>query len=204
MTEPATRRNRTYAPRMAPEQRRAQLLDAALRIIVEQGIHKVSMDAVARSAGVTRPVVYSQFTDTDDLLRSSLEREEQLARQQLSDIVPLRPTGDPAADVLRYLAGFLRAVTEAPDRWRAAFVLVDSATPYFRRRMEHWRRELVTALEDFVRAATTDLDVAMTARAIDALVWNAGRLTLAEPGEFPPARVIAYYTDLVRTHFDRR
>ncbi|RJO69325.1 TetR/AcrR family transcriptional regulator [Nocardia panacis] len=186
---------------MAPEDRRAQLLDAVLRIVVEQGIHKVSMDSVARAAGVTRPVVYTHFTDTDDLLRSSLDREEDLARQQLSPILPLRPSGDPVADVLRYLSGFLQAVGAAPDRWRAAFALVDSETPYFRRRLERWRREFITAFADFLRATidTRAIDIPMTARTLDTLVWNAGRLTLAEPTEFPPSRILAHHAALIRT-----
>lgn len=35
----------------APEERREQLLDAVLRVIVSQAVHKVSMDSVAKEAG---------------------------------------------------------------------------------------------------------------------------------------------------------
>src|SRR6516165_2141773 len=75
MTETAARRNRPYAPRLVPEQRREQLLDLVLEIVDSDGVAGVSMDAVARRAGVTRPVVYSHFTDTNHMLRSSLDRE---------------------------------------------------------------------------------------------------------------------------------
>src|SRR5690242_13726806 len=57
----AARGRRRYAPRMAPEQRREQLLDAALSVILEQGYSGVSIEAIARAAGVTRPVIYDHF-----------------------------------------------------------------------------------------------------------------------------------------------
>jgi len=58
MPEATARRNRPYAPRLLPEQRREQLLDVVLDVIDTDGVASVSMDAVARRAGVTRPVVY--------------------------------------------------------------------------------------------------------------------------------------------------
>ena len=50
-----TKRRRRYAPRMAPEQRREQLIDAALDVILERGYGGVSIEAIAREAGITRP-----------------------------------------------------------------------------------------------------------------------------------------------------
>ena len=38
-----------------------QLLDAALEVIARDGYAGVSIDAIAREAGVTRPVVYGVF-----------------------------------------------------------------------------------------------------------------------------------------------
>src|SRR3954470_17983713 len=46
--------------------RRAQLLDAAVRAIRRDG-PRVSMDAIAAEAGVTKPIVYRHFGDRDGL-----------------------------------------------------------------------------------------------------------------------------------------
>src|SRR5438309_6882950 len=46
---PARRR---YAPRMPPAQRREQLIDAALGVILDHGYGGVSIEAIARTAGV--------------------------------------------------------------------------------------------------------------------------------------------------------
>ena len=61
--ETAAKPRRPYAPRMAPEQRREQVLDAALRVILELGYSGVSIEAIAREAGVTRPVIYDHFAN---------------------------------------------------------------------------------------------------------------------------------------------
>lgn len=207
MTETVARRNRPYAPRMAPDERREHLLDAALQIIVRDGIHKVSIDSVAKEAGVTRPVVYTHFDDANALLRASLDREERAVLAQLADIAPTPGIGDPAEAALAFLDGFLRAVLAAPDRWRAVFALVDSSTPAYRKRVERGRQLLISLFEELVRWAASDgldpeTDVAMLARALYALVWDAGRTVLAEPGAFPPDRIMKFARQVVRRFFE--
>ncbi|KZM68199.1 TetR/AcrR family transcriptional regulator [Nocardia terpenica] len=188
---------------MDPEQRREQLLDAVLRIIVTQGVHKVSIDAVAREAAVSRPVVYRLFDDSDHLLRASLDREEAAGLAQMAEVVPRPGTGDPAQAASDGLGRFLAAVQSAPDRWRAAFALVDSSTPTFRRRIETGRQAFIAALTTFVRTATPPgrldaIDIELTARALYALYWDSGRLILTEPDTFSTERVIRFADNIIR------
>ncbi|WP_067834704.1 TetR/AcrR family transcriptional regulator [Nocardia lijiangensis] len=198
----AERRKGAYAPRMAPEQRREQLLDAVLRVIVEQGIHKVSIDTVAKEAGVSRPVIYGLFEDSDHLLRASLDREETAALAQMAEAVPLASAGDPIQAMADSLENFLAAVQAAPDRWRAVFLIADASTPAFRRRIERGRQAFIAALASFVRAALpperlSTVDVELTARTMYALFWEAGRLVLADPETFPPQRIRDYANGLI-------
>lgn len=198
----AERRNRAYAPRMAPEQRREQLLDAVLRVIVEQGVHKVSIDTVAKQAGVSRPVIYGLFDDSEQLLRASLDREETAALAQMAAAVPLASVGDPIQAMSDSLEHFLAAVQSAPDRWRAIFLIADASTPLFRRRLERGRQAFLSALAAFVRAAAPperlpQIDVELTARTLYAAFWEAGRLTLAEPEAFPPQRIRDFAATLI-------
>ncbi|MFD0364088.1 TetR/AcrR family transcriptional regulator [Nocardia sp. GCM10030253] len=198
----AERRNRTYAPRMAPEQRREQLLDAVLHVIVKHGIHKVSIDTVAKEAGVSRPVVYGLFDDSDQLLRASLDREETAALSQMAKAVPLATTGDPIRAMSDSLEHFLAAIQSSPDRWRAIFLIADASTPAFRRRLERGRQAFIAALATFVRAATPPerlpaVDVELTARTMYSLFWEAGRLVLADPETFPPQRIRDYADTLI-------
>lgn len=203
VTGTEVRRNRPYAPRMAPDERREQLLDAVLQVVVDQGVHKVTMDSVARQAGVTRPVVYGLFEDANHLLRASLEREEQAALAQLAHVMPTADVADPRTAVIATLEGFTSAVSDNPDRWRAIFTLVDSSTPVFRARLERAQRAFVATLEQLCRAAVrdADTDVEVLARMLYHLLWGAGRLVVAEPERFTPERITAFADSFIRTHF---
>ncbi|CAM3729903.1 TetR/AcrR family transcriptional regulator [Smaragdicoccus niigatensis] len=192
------RKARPYAPRKSPEERREQLLDAALRVTVRDGIHKVSMDTVSKEAGVTRPVIYGVFTDTNDLLSAFLAREETAVIAQMSPILPTVGDEDPGAAVLIFLERFLMAVQEAPARWRAVFALVDSTAAAFRERVERGRRVLISVLEDLLRIEDPDEDTELYARAILALMWDAGRTVLAEPDQFPPERITTFARKLLQ------
>ena len=194
---------------MAPAERREQLLDTGLRIIIEQGVHMVSIDAVARKAGVSRPVVYGHFDDSDQLLRALLDREESAALAQMAAVVPRPRSADPADALSASLAKFLDVVTNSPERWRAVFTLVDSSTPAFRRRLESGRTAYIAALASFVRSSTAredrePVDVEMTARTVFALVWDAGRLVLDDPENFPPARIARVYDSVFRSLLERQ
>ncbi|WP_299329469.1 TetR/AcrR family transcriptional regulator [Parasphingopyxis sp.] len=61
--------------RMAPEDRRSLILDAAARIVVDEGVSAASMDRVAREAQVSKPLVYNYFDNRANLLSTLLIRE---------------------------------------------------------------------------------------------------------------------------------
>jgi AcrR family transcriptional regulator len=52
---------RPYAARLSPQDRRKQLLDAALRIIIRDGYGAVSIETIAREVDVSRPAIYGVF-----------------------------------------------------------------------------------------------------------------------------------------------
>src|SRR5437764_3238066 len=104
---------------MPSEQRREQLLDAALEVILAEGYAGVSIEAVARAAGVTRPVIYDHFPNLDKLLQALIEREETYALAQLAEVVPeVPPNGRPADVFAGSVRRFLDAVASRPHTWR--------------------------------------------------------------------------------------
>ena len=58
--------------RLSPEERRMQLLDSAKAIILAKGLSSFTMDALAREAGVSNPLVYKYFGDKDGLIDAVL------------------------------------------------------------------------------------------------------------------------------------
>lgn len=58
--------------RLAPEERRAQLLKCALSVFAEQGIARATHSHVAERAGVSVSAVHSYFRTRDDLVTATL------------------------------------------------------------------------------------------------------------------------------------
>ncbi len=75
------------ARRMTPKDRRAQILDAAVKLIVSTGHSGVSLEQVAAAASISKPLIYKYFPRRDDLLKALLEREfADLSGRGLNDV----------------------------------------------------------------------------------------------------------------------
>ncbi|MGH3646380.1 MAG: TetR/AcrR family transcriptional regulator [Micromonosporaceae bacterium] len=114
-------RQRSRAPHLGPERRRPQVLDAALAIAVEQGAAAVTIGAVARRMGVTRPVVYACFADRVELIAALLEREEERLLGGALDALPRGRADAPEAVFVQGFQQLLATVAAHPDSWRIAF-----------------------------------------------------------------------------------
>ncbi len=78
---------RVRARRTPPAQRRHLLLDAAEQLLADGGFDALRMEALAQAGGVTRPVVYDQFTDRDGLVVALLERHAERVRAHVAAAV---------------------------------------------------------------------------------------------------------------------
>ena len=85
--------------RLARAQRREDLLDATVRLILSDGIEAVSMETVADRAGVSRPLVYKHFASKHELLIGVYRRE--------------------ALTIYDEVAADVRAATNLPGMYRA-------------------------------------------------------------------------------------
>jgi AcrR family transcriptional regulator len=73
---------------MAPDDRRAQILDAAVALILKNGNAGCSLEQVAAAAGISKPLIYKYFARREDLLKALLEREFADLRGRGLDDVP--------------------------------------------------------------------------------------------------------------------
>ena len=204
MAEATVRRNRPYAPRLTPEQRREQLLDVVLDVIDTDGVGAVSMDAVARRAGVTRPVVYNHFTDSNDMLRASLDRESKHALAQLIEAIPARGDDDLGAAFHRFFEVHLHAVTDAPQRWRSIFLIAPSVTPALHKRVTRLRAGIAHELEATLRHSCRNADPELLANHLLAALWESGRLLLVSPTDFTHERLLRSLDSLFAAIADYR
>lgn len=184
MPAPVTQRTRMHAG-----ERREQLLDVTKAIVGEHGFHAVSIEAVARRAGITRPVVYGHFHDLAGLLVAMLERETERALAQLVATLPAHAAGDRRATLLTALEGYLQAVRADPVTWRLVLMPPEGAPELLRERIRSGRDAVVAVLAGVVDAGDSP-DPALTARVLSALADEAARLLLTDPREYPIERLL--------------
>lgn len=167
--------------------RREHLLDAAKAVVAEADLHAVSIEAVARRAGITRPIVYRHFDDLPALLDALVERETARALAQLVGFMPSHLGDDPRESLLTALRAYLRAVESDPVTWRLVLVPPEGAPVLLRERIAAGRAAVVKQLAS---AAAGSPDPELTARALSAVADEAARLLLGDPRRYPPERIL--------------
>ncbi|MFE1883596.1 TetR/AcrR family transcriptional regulator [Streptomyces diastatochromogenes] len=195
-SEDRPRKRRPYAPRVPLAQRRAQLLDAALAVIVSDGYDRVSIDAIAKRADVARSVVYGAFENLDALLSALLDRQQARAFARLLETIP--GTGDlrdPAAFVSETVHRMSAMLHEDPDTWRLILLPPGNMPTVVRDRIEADRERFRLRVEQWISLVLAnrsgpELDPQVLAHALVACAEHFGRLALTEPGKFDPPRLI--------------
>ncbi|GAB3128691.1 TetR/AcrR family transcriptional regulator [Tsukamurella serpentis] len=108
-------------PRRDAARNRELLLEATQRLIAERGVDAVSMDAVARAAGVGKGTVFRRFGSRAGLLQALLDADETRLQQRfMFGPPPLGPGGDPVERLIRYGAARLQMIVRHGDLLRGA------------------------------------------------------------------------------------
>jgi AcrR family transcriptional regulator len=112
------------------EKTAAALLDAAERIVAEQGIDALSLREVARDAGTTTRAIYSLFGSKDGLLGALGVRAFNLLQREIEAL----PSSDqPSDDLIEVALIYRRFALEHPALFSIAFHRADPAIwPRFR------------------------------------------------------------------------
>lgn len=189
-------RSVTPSSRMSGAQRREQLLDVTKAIAVDRGFYAVSIEAVAREAGITRPVVYGHFQDLNGLLEALVEREAARALHQLTAILPVEPPpGDRRELLLAALEAYLRAAQSDPGTWRLVLMPPEGAPTLLREHIARGRDAMVAQLAEAVRPGLVPgrepPDPELTARMLSTIADEGVRLLLTDPARYPAERLVA-------------
>lgn len=108
------------AERTAPEGRRRQIVEVALRLFGELGVHNVSTRRIAESVGITQPSLYAHFKSRHEILSAACA----LAFERLSErleAVLAQPAGPDR--LRRSMRAYIEFGLEQPDAYRVAFML---------------------------------------------------------------------------------
>jgi AcrR family transcriptional regulator len=103
-------------------ERRAQLVDAALRVAAQAGVEAVTVRAVAQEAGVSLGTVHYCFQDKDELLDAMGHSIAVRASEQISGAV--RQGAEAGLDFRTLVHRCAEALLEGLKRWRSTRLLL--------------------------------------------------------------------------------
>jgi AcrR family transcriptional regulator len=190
-----TRRRRPYAARLPAAERRLQILEAALAVVGERGYRGLTMEAVAREAGVTKPVVYDAFANRDEVMITLLAEEEQRAVAEIVQAIGAVPGDAAADDPGELLIGAVRRVLETvrrrPQAYRLILLQIEGTPAVVRERIDAGRgivTDHVQQILDWAMGPASGVDTELLALSIVALGEHAAGLLLSDPQRFSPER----------------
>jgi AcrR family transcriptional regulator len=97
----------------AVEDKRRQLLDAAVRVFARKGFHASRVGDIAEEAGVAHGLLYHYFDSKDQVLEAVFHENWSVL---LARIASVEETDEPAADQIRHIATIvLRTWLHLPD-----------------------------------------------------------------------------------------
>jgi AcrR family transcriptional regulator len=97
----------------ALEDKRRQLLDAAVRVFARKGFHASRVGDIAEEAGVAHGLLYHYFKSKDQVLEAVFHENWSIL---IARIASVEETDEPAADQIRHIAAIvLRTWLHLPD-----------------------------------------------------------------------------------------
>jgi TetR/AcrR family transcriptional regulator, fatty acid metabolism regulator protein len=95
------------------EDKRRQLLDAAVRVFARKGYHASRVGDIAEEAGVAHGLLYHYFKSKDDVLEAVFHENWSLLQLRIASVLE---TDEPAADQLRHVSAIvLRTWLHLPE-----------------------------------------------------------------------------------------
>jgi len=125
---------------------RDAILDATDRLLASRGFRGVTMDDVAREAGVSRRTVYMYFPSKEDVGLSSIDRVVENAQRYLRELAAEQ--GDPAVVLRNMLLGRVLFRVDSIREYRQSLdELFEAVRPSYmmQRRRQHGREAEIFA-----------------------------------------------------------
>ena len=154
---------------------RDNILDAAEKLFVEQGVSRTTLQHIATAAGVTRGAIYWHFDDKGALFNAMMERATLPLEGELQ-VLDASESSDPLDDLRNYMLAVLRRTVEDPQARRVFEIAtlkvefvdeMDAVRCRRRHSMSNWmaraERRVRLAAEQGLVAADTDARLAALA-----------------------------------------
>jgi AcrR family transcriptional regulator len=140
------------AGRMGRAARRAQLLQSARTVFVSQGYHATSMDDVADSAGVSKPVLYQHFSSKLALYQALLDESAAEMVRRVEQAIAV--SEDNAERVEKAVAAYFAFVADEDQAFRLIFESDLRGEPEIAAAVDRATEACIAAISDTITADT--------------------------------------------------
>jgi len=128
--------------RLSTDARREQLLASGARLLAERPFDEVSIEEIARAAGVSKGLLYHYFPTKKDFLIAALER----GQEELAALTAPDPSLPPAEQLAASLDRFLDFVEEHEAAYAAIFRSRGGGDPEIQAALEAGRQQRMDAV----------------------------------------------------------
>ena len=197
---PSPRPRRTQAERT--QQRKEQLIRAAIRYFGQYGYHGAKLSEIARAAGVTEPGLLHHFPSKEQLLMDVLAERDRLDRQRFDPSVPGQAGGVLAA--LQALDEYNQSVPGLVQLFTMLVAeSVEQAHPghaYFLQRYQDLRKDYTPLVQAGQARGEIRQDIPAEdlVRLLFALMDGLQIQWLYEPESFPMAKLFDQFVKLLK------
>jgi len=133
---------------MRGPERRAQLLAVARRVFGRSGFHGVSMDEVAKEAGVTKPILYDHFNSKEELYVALLDADASSLEERVRTALTA-PTGN-RQRIEQSFQAYFDFVDEHAGGFRLFMQETMGGEEMFRSRVQGVRERIVREVGDLI------------------------------------------------------
>jgi AcrR family transcriptional regulator len=133
---------------MKAADRRAQLLEVARRVFGTSGFHAVSMEAVAKEAGVTKPILYDHFSSKKDLYLALIDADLAVLHDNVRQALD-SPIGN-RERIRASFEAYFDFVDEEADGFRLLMQETVGAEREFRERVAQVRDQILSEVADLI------------------------------------------------------
>ena len=152
MATPQTKQDKRGAVsgrrRMRGPERKAQLLQVARKVFGAKGFHGVSMEDVAREAGVTKPILYDHFSSKEALYLALLDADAQTLEDRIRAALAA-PTGN-RERIRASFQAYFDFVDEHAEGFRLMMQETVGADDVFRSKVGRVRDRIMREVSDLI------------------------------------------------------
>lgn len=167
---------------------RQRILDAALEVFAKQGYHSSTVDAIAKTAGISKGLLYNYFKSKDDVLHELMIG---MMESLMCEFMPLKPgekfTRD---DIINFINVGIDLVVQKPYYWKlyfSVFVQPDVMAIVLEKMMEMGQPYMISMIEYFKENGIKNPEVMM--RYFSAVMDGIQLHIMIDPETFPAEEV---------------